>query len=214
MIRLRFITALTCLFGGANASSTSSGYNTPILLNLEAYHSLDPYQQAVEGTIKLHLTLVFTQMSNEMIAAVKDPLEIELRHSALLNNMTQNIRLRFKEFGLLGNHLVAFYTPSDLNLYQEFIEAIRQTVRDIAGQMGNLQYSQKDKVEYGQLNQDIVYTMDIRLPLPHVSLKYNGTSQEAQKLNAFWQKGTFQKPKPLSIRLNQIELQLTKSIKL
>ena len=212
---LRFIITLGCLFSFSSASSTP-GYNTPILLNLDSYHSLDPYQQAIDGDIKLHLTLVFTQMSNEMIAAVKDPLEESLRNSSILNKMIKDVSLNFREFGLLGNHLVAFYAPKDQTLkrYQEFVEKIRQSIREMARQMGDLQYSQKDMVEYGRLGKDIVYTMDIRTPLPHVSLKYAGTAEEVQKLNALWQNGVLPKPKLIFIRLDQIEIQLTKAIDL
>lgn len=181
---------------------------------------LIPTKRAINGDIKFHLTLVFTQMSNEMIAALKDPLEDQLHNPLLFCKLTKDIRLDFEKFGELGNHVVAFYVPNDQNFkanwepYQEFIEKIRQLVREMAGQMGNLQYTQKDMVEYGRLGKDTVYTMDMRSPLPHVSLKYGGTPEEAQKLNALWQNGVLQKPKPIDIRLNQIELQLTKAIDL
>lgn len=210
---LRFIIALVCIFSFSSASSDPvSGHNTPILLNLSSYHTLDPYQKAIDGDIKLHLTLVFTQMSNKMIAALKAPLEDQLRNPLLFGELVKDIRLDFKEFGVLGNHVVAFYVPKAG--YQEYIEKIRQMVREMAGQMGNLQYSQKDMVEYGRLGKDIVYTIDIRSPLPHVSLKYGGTLVEAQKLNALRQNGVLEKPKPIDIRLNQIEIQLTKAIAL
>lgn len=205
----RFIIVLACLFGFSSASSHAAcGHNTPILLNLDSYHSLKPYQQAIGGDIKLHLTLVFSQMSNEMIAAMKDPLEEALRKSAPLDN-----KLVFKEFGLLGNHVVAFYTPN-WKPYQKFIVNIRRLVRTMAGQMGNLQYSQKNMVEYGRLGKDTVYTMDIRDPVPHVSLKFGGTIDEVKKLNALWQNGVQQAPKPITIRLNQIEVWLTRAIDL
>lgn len=213
----KFILALMCLFSTSSAQATP-GHNAPILLNLSSYHSLDPYQQAINGTIKLHLTLAFTQMSNEMIAALKEPLEEQLHNPGLFGDAIKDIRMDFKEFGLLGNNVVAFYAPKDLNFkdnwkpYQEFIEKIRHLVREMAGQMGNLQYSQKDMVEYGRLGSDTVYTMDIRDPIPHISLKYGGTLKEVQKLNSLFQNGTLQKPKPITLRLNQIELQLTKAV--
>lgn len=212
---LRSIFTLACFLSFSSASS-NPGYNTPILLNLSPYHSLDPYQQTIDGAIELHLTLVFTQMSNEMIVAVKDPLEEQLRNSIILNKMIKDVSLNFTEFGLLGNHLVAFYAPINQNVktYRKFIEKIRQLVRQMAEQMGNLEYSQKNQVEYGRLGKDIVYTMDIRDPLPHVSLKYKGTAEDVQKLNELWQNDILQKPKPIFIRLNQIELHLTKAIDL
>lgn len=143
-----------------------------------------------------------------MIAAMKDPLEEALRKSVVPDD-----KLIFNEFGLLGNHLVAFYTPA-WKPYQELIDNIRRLVRTMAGQMGNLQYSQKNMIEYGRLGKDIVYTMDMRDPVPHVSLKYGGTLKEAQKLNALWQKGVLEAPKPITIRSNQIEIWLTKAIEL
>lgn len=213
MSYFRFIITIICFFSSSSAYSVS-GHNTPILLNLRTYHSLDPYQKAIDGDIKLHLTLVFTQMSNEMIAAVKDPLEEQLQNPYLLGKRIEDMRLDFKEFGLLGNHIVAFFVPKDHNSYQEFIETIRQSVREMAGNMGNLQYVQKDSVEYGRLGNTIVYTMDIRDPVPHVSLKYKGSAKEAQKLNNLLQNGVLQRPKSIDIRLNQIEIQLTKAIDL
>lgn len=200
-----------------------NAHNVPIQLNISNYQSLLKFQKKINKTsnTSLHMTVVFTQMADTMIQKKGQSILKNIQKSPSCQQSANNIDLRFKKFKLLGNHLVAVFEPIDkggtasthsCQLYENFVKESRRMVRRAADEMeGKGKKSQRTKTqqeETAQAHGQTIYKMDIRAPLPHVSIKNSATKADLQKVNRLLGKS---RPQNLEIRLDTLSADPTKA---
>lgn len=212
------------------SSEEIPAHNVPIQLNFHHYPSLEAFQEAIEGEVSLHMTLLFTQIADNMIDQKMHKIFVQrIQEDFQVKKMLENICLKFKKFGFLGSYLVAFYEPvkridrKTEEAWPEYINLIkrcRMIINRAAAEFGHIEYiTTRDVIgngfseQWSWINGKEAYSLDIRSPIPHISLKRGGTSDDLITLNLLM-KDTLNAPSFFFIKLTHLSAIPTKSARL
>jgi hypothetical protein len=204
------------------------GHNLPIQLQLTGYKSLEAYRDSLGVNSKLHLSLIFTKMADEIIHKAANDIIKSIQADQTIHQLADGISLQFKQFKLTGNNcLVAEYEAINKNdgkdaaqQYRDFINQCRRMVRRSADQLEGKE-AQRQQVTQGANSEEHcyihgkkAYIMDTRTPLIHITLKYGAAQGDLNTIMQIFQQKALPPPASLQIRLNNLLAIPTKSTNL
>ena len=168
-----------------------AAFNFPIQLDVSHHLSLKRVQEAVRGRTPLHLTLLFTVLCNELIQKAGDMFQKAIREEVFCKKCAETLFLHFHKFHFLKRDLlVALFEPYEksteqpaIREYSEFITHLCDCIRQVTHETYTREVCET-VVDPTRLREDCfvrghkVYSMDLREPCIHITIKRHATLKD------------------------------------